>query len=79
MIMGPCCAPGPYTFYKTNNICDKIEGSHLFVSSHDRANHSAPFDATFAFIAAETLARVIDGPCVESDGFIELINILNNV
>ena len=45
----------------------------------DRGNHSAPFDATFAFIAAETLAGVIDGPCVESDGFIELINILNNV
>ena len=76
--MGPCCAPGPYTFYKANNICDKIANPFVCIKP-DRGNHSAPFDATFAFIAAETLARVIDGPCVESDGFIELLNILNNV
>ena len=57
-----------------------LEAFYPFVCiKHDRGNHSAPFDATFAFIAAETLVRVIDVPCVEGDGFIELINILNNV
>ena len=84
MIMGPC-PPGTHFTKQTIFVIKSSEPFCPFVFiKHDRENHSArsllfTFWRHLCFYCGRNFGRVIDGPCVESDGFIELINILNNV
>ncbi len=66
MIMGPC-PPGTHFTKQTIFVIKSSPSIHLYLSSMtgkiiQLARSFLPFDATFAFIAAETLAELLTGP-----------------